>query len=298
MKRIILYMLASSFVTSAPAFAQAQTGNQPQSINDSQAALYARIDAGVRDRSLTAAEASQLRAEYQDIARLEMQYRVSGRYVTPAERADLQRRFDQLSNRIQYNRNDNDRSGPSINDRQAALYARIDAGVRDRSLTAAEASQLRAEYQDIARLEMQYRVSGRYVTPAERADLQRRFDQLSNRIQYNRNDNDRSGPSINDRQAALYARIDAGVRDRSLTAAEASQLRAEYQDIARLEMQYRVSGRYVTPAERADLATALRSAVEPDPVQPQRQRSLQDPASTTVRPPFSRVLMRASVTVP
>jgi hypothetical protein len=250
---IIRMLITSSLVAIAPAVAQAQTNKQPQSINQRQVDLNARINAGLADRSLTATEAAKLRTDYQGIARLEQQYRVSGRTLTRAERTDLNRRLDQLASRIETNRADNDRTGQSINQRQANLYARIDAGVQDRSLTTAEANQLRAEYQDIDRLETQYRVSGRTVTQAERADLDRRFDQLSSRIQANRNDNDRAGQGINQRQANLYARIDAGVHDRSLTTAEANQLRAEYQDIDRLETQYRVSGRTVTQAERANL---------------------------------------------
>ena len=92
MKRIIAYMLASSFAAAVPVMAQAQPSNQSHSINDQQAALYARIDAGVRDRSLTAAEANRLRAQYQDIARLERQYRVVDA-SDQAERA-ISMRFD------------------------------------------------------------------------------------------------------------------------------------------------------------------------------------------------------------
>ena len=232
-------LLASALAATVPSVAQAQN------INERQAELYARIDAGVRDRSLTSAEANQLRLDFQALARLETQYRVGG--LTDAERADLNRRFDQLSNRIRANRNDDDRA-LSINARQAELYARIDLGVRDRSLTSAEANQLRAIFQDLVRLEAQYRVGG--LTDAERADLNRRFDQLSNRIRDNRNDADR-GLTINARQAELEARIALGIRDRTLTPAEASRLRYEFQSLVRLESQYRVGG--LNDAERADL---------------------------------------------
>ena len=214
-------------------------------INARQAELDAQIDAGVRNRSLTAAEANRLRSDYQALARLERQYRADG--LTEAERADLNRRFDQLSSRIRANRRDDDRA-PGIDARQAELNAQIDAGVRNRSLTVAEADRLRSDYLALARLERQYRADG--LTDAERADLNRRFDQLSSRIRANRRDDDRA-PGINARQAELYARIDAGVRDRSLTAAEASRLRYEYQALARLETQYRAGG--LTEAERADL---------------------------------------------
>jgi len=222
-------------------------------INERQDNLFARIDAGVRDRSLTQAEAAQLRNEYQDIAQLEAKYRASGRQVTPAERDDLDRRFDQLSSRIQNDRNDNDSTGPSINERQASLDARIDAGVRDRSLTPNEAAQMRAEFQSIARLEAQYRSSGRQLTQTERDDLDRRFNQLSNRIQDNRTNTDNRWINLDQRQAQFSSRLNQAVSDRRVTQQEANSLRSEFNSIASLEAQYRQSRPGITDAERNDL---------------------------------------------
>ena len=48
--------------------------------------------------------------------------------------------------------------------------------------------------------------------------------------------------NINERQAQLDQRIDAGVRNGSLTRREARSLRAEFQDIAGLEYRYRRTG--------------------------------------------------------
>jgi hypothetical protein len=256
-KRALLCLLAAtSLASGAPAFAQGQFGQGQMTINQRQAELDARIDAGVRSRTLTLAEAAQLRAEFAAIAATEARYRANGRGLTPAERADLDNRFDMLSRRIQYDRNDDDNrgGGQNINQRQIALDARIDAGLRDRSLTAAEAAQLRREFQDIARDEANYRANGRGLTAAERAALDSRFDALERRIRIDRNDNDnRGGQNINQRQRELDARIDAGVRDRTLTPAEAAQLRREFQDIARDEANYRANGRGLTVAERAAL---------------------------------------------
>ncbi|MCF8504884.1 MAG: hypothetical protein K9G59_08215 [Caulobacter sp.] len=216
-------------------------------INQRQANLDARIDAGVRDRTLTAQEASRLRADFQALARLEATYRRNG--LTNAERADLDRRFDALSARIRSERQDDDGGWTNINRRQADLDARIDAGVRNRSLTAQEASRLRADFQALARLEATYRRNG--LTNAERADLDRRFDALSARIRSERQDDDGGWTNINQRQANLDARIDAGVRDRSLSAQEAARLRADFQALVRLEATYRRNG--LSIVERADL---------------------------------------------
>jgi hypothetical protein len=217
------------------------------SINQRQANLDARIDAGVRDRSLTRTEAARLRADFQALARMEATYRRNG--LTNAERADLDRRFDALSARIRSERADGDGDRGSINQRQANLDARIDAGVRNGSLSRTEATRLRADFQALVRLEAEYRRNG--LTQAERADLDRRFDILSARIQSERADRDGDWTSINQRQANLDARIDAGVRDRSLSQAEAARLRADFQALARMEADYRRNG--LTAAERADL---------------------------------------------
>lgn len=91
-------------------------------------------------------------------------------------------------------RNDwrDDRGGwTNINQRQAKLDRRIDQGVRNGSITRSEAIRLRGEFRNIARLEARYRHNG--LSNWERADLDRRFDTLSARIRWERNDGDRYG---------------------------------------------------------------------------------------------------------
>lgn len=153
---------------------------QWQSINERQANLDARIDAGVRDRSLSPQEAARLRAEFDDLARLEADYRRGG--LTAVEQADLDRRFDVLSARIRNDRQDGPggaRAG-AILTYQADIDARLDAAVRARTMSAAEAARIRTEFEDLARIEANYGWGG--LTNAERADLDRRFNALDDRI--------------------------------------------------------------------------------------------------------------------
>lgn len=82
---------------------------------------------------------------------------------------------------------DYDRSWQNINQRQANLDRRIDRGVRNGSLTRAEAVRLRAEFRQLAYLEARYRRTGG-LSRWERQDLDRRFDRLSARIRFERND--------------------------------------------------------------------------------------------------------------
>ena len=76
----------------------------------------------------------------------------------------------------------------SINQRQAQLDQRIDAGISNGSLTRHEARNLRSEFKGIQRLEARYRANG--LSMRERADLDRRFDMLSAKINYDRHDRD------------------------------------------------------------------------------------------------------------
>lgn len=73
-----------------------------------------------------------------------------------------------------------------INARQASLEQRIDRGVRNRTLTRPEAVQLRRDLAQLNRLEDRYRAGG--LSAWERQDLNRRFDALSVRVRYERND--------------------------------------------------------------------------------------------------------------
>ena len=180
-KLLAMAVAASALAIAAPASAQVW-----QSIDARQANLDARIDAGVRSGDLTRAEALRLRAEFRDIARLESHYRASYG-LSLAERRDLDRRFDALSSRIRYERNDGqDRYGRgddrynrgwmSINARQRMIENRIYAGMRSGRLSEREAGRIRAEFGDIVRLEARYRRNG--LNGWERADLDRRFDRL------------------------------------------------------------------------------------------------------------------------
>jgi hypothetical protein len=93
-------------IGSGPAYGRNAGYNQPewQSINRRQANLDRRIDVGVRNGSLTRREARSLRREFNDIARLEANYRRNG--LNQWEMADLDRRFDRLSMQIRAERND------------------------------------------------------------------------------------------------------------------------------------------------------------------------------------------------
>ena len=195
-RTVALGVIASVSITAVGLPASAETWI---SINQRQRLLDDRIDAGVRSGQLTAPEAARLRVQFHDLANLEARYRVGG--LSSWERRDLDRRFDQLSRNIRVERHDEqaaqgwfggrgwlDRRGVwmSVNARQRELDRRIDTGVRSGRLTANEAQNLRHEYRRIARLERRYRRNG--LSNSERADLDRRFDQLASHIRWEATD--------------------------------------------------------------------------------------------------------------
>jgi hypothetical protein len=185
MKKILaMAVAASALAMAAPASAQSW-----QSINQRQANLDARIDAGIRSGDLTRGEAARLRGEFNDLTRLEARYR-SSNGLSMSERRDLDMRFDRLSSQIRFERNDrDDRNWQPINQRQRMLDARIDRGIRDGRLDRREAYRLRAEFSQIASLEQRYRRNG--LSREERRDLDRRFDRLDAQLNASLNDRDR-----------------------------------------------------------------------------------------------------------
>lgn len=204
MKKVLaIAAAAGALALAAPASAQTWQGQGRggqqisvernwQPINQRQRNLDARIDGGVRSGDLTRREAVQLRAEFNQIARLEARYRRGG--LTYAERADLDRRFDALSQRIRFERNDWQQRGgghsdrESINQRQREINARIDAGQRRGALSYREAYALRAEFSAIAQREAQYMRGG--MSRAEARDIHQRLDALERRLFAERRDRD------------------------------------------------------------------------------------------------------------
>lgn len=78
----------------------------------------------------------------------------------------------------------------NINQRQAEIERRIDAGQRRGALTRNEATSLQNEARGIARLEVRYRYNG--LSGWERNDLNRRLDSLEGRLWRQARDDDRT----------------------------------------------------------------------------------------------------------
>ena len=95
--------LAALGIAAAALPATAANAQPWQTINQRQRNLDARIDQGVRNGALTRAEAMRLRGEFRGLANLEARYRRGG--LDQWERNDLNRRFDMLSQRVRWDKN-------------------------------------------------------------------------------------------------------------------------------------------------------------------------------------------------
>ncbi|WP_409020049.1 hypothetical protein [Brevundimonas vesicularis] len=86
----------------SPAYAQNHGGWQ--AISQRKVQLDRRIDQGLRNRQLSAREASRLKSELTGLVRLERQYQRGG--LDRAERRELDRRYDLLEAKIRLERAD------------------------------------------------------------------------------------------------------------------------------------------------------------------------------------------------
>jgi len=191
--------------------------------------LDARIEAGVRDGSISRTEASRLRADYEALVQLETRYAADGR-MTTAERQDLRDRYRALSQRVGEERQDYD-SGygwQPLADQRAAFSARIDTAVRDRRLTRTEGARLRTDFDALVRLDSDYRRDG--LSAREQQDLTARLADLDRRLG---DVAPGGGYGYDPRAAEIEARIVAGERSGQISRTEAARLRDELRDLTR-----------------------------------------------------------------
>jgi Ni/Co efflux regulator RcnB len=109
MKRIVLSLIAAASLASvaAPAFAQGPRPSDWQPLAQRQDNIERRIDDGMRSGQLTRREARSLHNQFRGLLRLEDRYRRDG--MSRRERADLERRYDALSERVRFNKHDDER---------------------------------------------------------------------------------------------------------------------------------------------------------------------------------------------
>ena len=127
MNRILMSALAAASLAAAvtPALAQPVGGriydheartDQGGGIRDREDRIAQRIEMGERNGDLTRREAWNMKRELRAIQGMEQRYRGYDHRMNDRERADLQRRLDDLSARVFANRHDGDRRGADWRD--------------------------------------------------------------------------------------------------------------------------------------------------------------------------------------
>lgn len=183
MRKTTLLLAAATALTLSAGAASAQLWLP---MIERQGLLDDHIDAARDAGEITSADARMLRSDMSALVALEARYRYGG--LSARERLDLDRRYAVLDDQVRLAARPVS-AGVTLEERKLRLDARIDAGVRSGQLTSAEATALRDDFDDIAAIEANYRVDG--LSPSERADLNRRFDELSDRVRVARIDDDR-----------------------------------------------------------------------------------------------------------
>ncbi|MBN8843333.1 MAG: hypothetical protein ACT6QT_15475 [Sphingopyxis sp.] len=207
------------------------------------AALEQRIDTAVRDGSLDRREADQMRREYEEIVRLEAQYSANGN-MSQQQRSDLRMRYRALNQRIggQNNGQPIDQGGyqdngrwQMLSTRNADFEQRISTGLRNRSLTQAEARRLRSDWRSLAQLEANYRRGG--FDAREQADLWSRFNAIDSRLGGSFGHDGNSA-----RWSQLETRLATSERNGRISRNDAVQVRAQLSDLVRLDAAYAMGG--------------------------------------------------------
>lgn len=182
-------MLPKSLLLAAVAAIATQAQAQDWTPMDARRPLFdAQVEAGVLTGAVTDGEANNLRAGFEDIARLEAGYRARGG-PQAQEAADLQRRLDALMAQLDREWNDDVRTDWPLerqrNDAQplparlAAAEQMFQEGVRNRTLDAAEAQALGSELQAIK-------------AQAARADVDQRLEAFEAEVHGQRADAERA----------------------------------------------------------------------------------------------------------
>lgn len=230
-------------------------GNGQQSLDDQwrrgsrplyngQTQFQSRLDAGVRDRTLSYDQATRLRADYADLVALETRY-YSDRQFSTSERADLSDRYRQLSQRLDggyddgYGGYDDYNGYTTIAEGRTAFDARVDAALRNRDISRTEATRLKSDYYALVQLETSYSRNG--LDNRERADLQTQLQALNVRV----GDDYNGGGNYGDYRsqiARISAAIAQGERSGQINRNEGERLRTELEDLTRLEAAYSPGG--------------------------------------------------------
>jgi hypothetical protein len=234
-----------------------------------------QIGAALYDRSLTFDEGARVMKRQEAISAYAAKIQAKNGGPTEKDLARLERRLnaaDAQIGRLTTNGKGADLnsvegiSGADLDIVQENLMNRINAGIRDGSLTADEAKGLLARQEELNKLETAFRDSGGKLTAGEQKqvlDLLRKEADSINSLRRNAVGtnvaNTNYGDQIDKRQAALEKQLTAGIEAGTLTKDEANAVRAAFDKAAAFETELRADGR-VNWREAVQMSSALNDA--------------------------------------
>ena len=234
-----------------------------------------QIGAALYDRSFTLGEGARMLKRQDAIQAYAEQIQMQDGGPTAAQLRKLGRMMDNAEKRIVALSN-NDKGanlssiagidGKELDTVQDNLAARIQAGLKDGSLTQEEATDLLARQQEINDVETTLRASDGKLTAGEQKQLLDELRKAADDI--NRARSNGTGIStgsynyagdVDKRQADLMKQLEQGVKTGSLTAAEAETVLAEFDKVNTLEATALANGN-VNWREATSLSSAMNEA--------------------------------------
>lgn len=208
--------------------------------------LDARIDAAVRNGSISNNEADYMRREYDEIVRLEAQYGANGQ-ISQQERSDLRTRYRALTQRMGGQNDGYEQTAYQYGGawqpiaRQNSLFEQqLSDAVRGRRLGQTEATRLRNDWRYLAQVEAQYQRGG--IDAREQADLWSRYSAIDLRLGGGLMGSGFGEDRNTQRWRQMETRLAAAQRAGRVNSAQAAQMRATMGDLERLDLAYARTG--------------------------------------------------------
>ncbi|KTE34895.1 MULTISPECIES: hypothetical protein [unclassified Sphingopyxis] len=217
--------------TSTSIEGQWAVGRKPLNTNRTQ--FHTRIDSDVRAGTLTQANGTRMKSEYDELVALETRYGADGRFTT-AERTELGDKYGTLTQALSEGGYADTREPDTlaVADGKAEFTRRVDAQVSARRLTRTAGTRLKTDYAALITAEATYARDG--ISASERDDLDARLDALDARVgdtSYG------SNPVVLDNKTRL-ANVDNALRTSGLSTSAQAQVRVEAGDLTRLDAAY------------------------------------------------------------
>ena len=195
--------------------------------------FHTKLDTDVRSGTLTQANATRMKAEYDQIVAIETRYGADGRFTT-AERTELGDRYGALTQALSDGGYADAEASTtlSVADGKAEFTRRVDAGVSARRLTRTAGTRLKTDYAALIQTEATYARDG--ISSREQDDLDARLDALDARVGDTAYGNT---PVVLDNRTRL-SNVESALRASGLSTAAQAQVRVEAGDLARLDAAY------------------------------------------------------------